>query len=241
MFQRVQAARGIPHGQLQGPTADPKANGLNAAGDGAPGVFCAAAPPAPPPPPPSAPSNSSLQKQLAAIVERGAERWTLTFSAAIATPLDSEAAGGAVPYRVASAAAGYNSHALGTKSNVHSLFPSGSVTKAYTAAACLKQAETGNLDLDKPISFYLDPWFHRQGIPPLATLWEGQSGGDIAQVTTRMLLQMRSGIGDYDDGWLFEWTLQHPNEDFGAMDLIYQGEHGRLQATFLAGLRCSHR
>ena len=76
--------------------------------------------------------------------------------------------------------------------------------------------------------------------------WEGQSGGDIAKVTTRLLLQMRAGIGDYDDGcnprddcWrlgcilprvparivrtgLFSWTLQHPNDDFGAMDLINQ-------------------
>ena len=114
---RVQASRNVPHDQEWGPTADPKTNGLNAAGDGAPGVFCTAAPPAPPPPP-SVPDNSSLQKQLAAIVGRGAERWNVTFSAAIATP---SGPGSAMPYRVAAAAAGYNSHALGTKSNVYLL------------------------------------------------------------------------------------------------------------------------
>ena len=66
-------------------------------------------------------------------------------------------------------AATFPTHRLICRSR-YSLIPSGSATKAYTAIACLKQAEAGTLDLDKPISDYLDPWFKKQGILPLATL-----------------------------------------------------------------------
>lgn len=58
----------------------------------------------------------------------------------------------------------------------------------------MRQAELGKLDLDKPVSQYIDPWNAKQTPPnlPLASLY----GPTINSVTTRMLLQMRSGLQD---------------------------------------------
>ena len=33
-------------------------------------------------------------------------------------------------------------------------------------------------------------------------------------VTVRQLLSMRSGVQDYEDTALFEWTLAHPDADY---------------------------
>ena len=171
-------------------------NGLNAASDGKPGEFCEAAAPTPPPPArlnrrPR--TNELLQRKLEAVVRKGAAFWNVTLSAAIAMD---DRGGGSAGFQMAAAADGYDSHALGTKSSVYSLIPVGSGTKPYTAVACLKQAEAGNLDLDKPIKEYLDPWFAKQTppIPPLRILWQGHA--DIERVTTRMLLSMRAGLQD---------------------------------------------
>jgi len=39
-----------------------------------------------------------------------------------------------------------------------SLFPSGSVTKAFTATAAMTLVEAGLLDLDEPVYKLVDPW-----------------------------------------------------------------------------------
>jgi len=120
-------------------------------------------------------------------------------------------------------------------------------TKPYTAVACLKQAEAGNLDLDKPIKEYLDPWFAKQTppIPPLRILWQGHA--DIERVTTRMLLSMRAGLQDYDDNSEIWRTIANPLQDRTPLDYILDtgkdflwepGTHGKYSGTgyVLAGL-----
>ena len=94
------------------------------------------------------------------------------------------------------AAAGIDSHATGQETTIASRFPSGSADKAFTAVACLRQAELGKLDLDKPVHIYIDPWHQEQGLPTLLHMW----GGDetINTVTGRQLLQMRGGVADYN-------------------------------------------
>lgn len=76
----------------------------------------------------------------------------------------------------------------------------------------LRQVELGKLDLDKPVYTYIDPWNAKQGRPTLKELWNGDE--TINQVTGRQLLGMRGGVQDYDDRFLFNWTLYHPNNDY---------------------------
>jgi len=49
-------------------------------------------------------------------------------------------------------------------------------------------------------------------------LWDGEP--HIQLVTTRQLLQMRSGIPDYDDELIREFALEHPDEDFVPLGFI---------------------
>jgi len=60
------------------------------------------------------------------------------------------------------------------------------------------------------VSEYIDPWLAAQGKPSLLTMWGGNS--NISRVSTRMLLGMRSGLADYNDRYLFNWTLYHPTQ-----------------------------
>ena len=99
-----------------------------------------------------------------------------------------------------------------------SLFPSGSVTKAFTATAAMTLVEAGLLDLDEPVYKLVDPWLKAQGLPSMLQLWDGEP--HIQLVTTRQLLQMRSGIPDYDDELIREFALEHPDEDFVPLGFI---------------------
>ena len=109
------------------------------------------------------------------------------------------------------------------------LVPGGSITKATAAVLALQLAEQGKLDLDKPITEYIDPWFAQLPVPrfPLAIMWGNAS---IINVTTRMLLSMRSGLMDYDDSRLLEWTaLQGAPRDFEPLDfVIWATDHSFL-------------
>ena len=125
------------------------------------------------------------------------------------------------------------------------LVPGGSITKAFTAVLALQLQEQvrawisippnllanqrsadrnlcqqGLLDLDAPVTNYIDPWFENQKPPrpPLALLWRNAS---IKKITSRQLLQMRSGMQDYDDGALLLWTaMQSTPRDYEPLDFI---------------------
>lgn len=102
------------------------------------------------------------------------------------------------------------------------LVPGGSITKAATAVLALQLVEQGKLDLDVPITTYTDPWLAKQNPPrlPLAYIWENAA---IMNVTTRQLLNMRSGLHDYDDYMSLAWTLmQSTPRDILPLDFIMQ-------------------
>lgn len=79
------------------------------------------------------------------------------------------------------------------------LFHMASVTKTFVGTAVMQLAETGQLDLDAPVSSYL-PYF---------TLNDPRSTG----VTARGLLSHTSGMPDTDE---FGW--EHPEYDDGALE-----------------------
>ena len=109
------------------------------------------------------------------------------------------------------AAAGWDNRASGTKINTRSLFPSGSVTKTFTATAAMRLVEQGKLKLDAPFHTIVDPWLQAQGKPTMKAIWGGDA--TIEAVTVAHLLQMRSGIGDYNDLETKLWQLTHPTLD----------------------------
>ena len=120
--------------------------------------------------------------------------------------------------RTLTSAAGTDDRKAGTAVTTTSLYPGGSVTKTFTATAALKLQEAGKLDLDAPVHSLVDPWLQAHGLPSLLECW----GGDptINLVTTRHLLQMRSGIPDYDDSLLRQFTVDHPDDDFLPLGFI---------------------
>lgn len=113
---------------------------------------------------------------------------------------------------VMAAAAGFDDHATGSKVTIESMYPSGSVTKTFTAVGIMRLAQQGKLDLDATAASLIDPWMKAHGRLSLKMQWDGDD--TIETVTVRQLLQMRSGIADYDDSSVRAWTLEHPSEDY---------------------------
>ena len=109
------------------------------------------------------------------------------------------------------AVGGYDDHVTGSQVTAASLFPGGSVTKTFMAVGAMLLVEQGKLSLDTPIHKILDPWLTAQGMDSLLKQWGDNP--DIKKVTTRHLLSMRSGVRDYDDKAVQEWTLKHFSED----------------------------
>jgi CubicO group peptidase (beta-lactamase class C family) len=154
---------------------------------------------------------SSLQSQLDSIVSASALYWNTSLSMAFAFNISRT-----TPPTVFASAAGTNDRFGNNKDpiTIASRIPSGSTDKAFTAAAILRSAELGLLELDTPAYRYIDPWLAQQR-PPMESLLKQWNGNSVINtVTVRMLLNMRSGIKDYDDGALFKWTLDHPDEDY---------------------------
>ena len=123
-------------------------------------------------------------------------------------------------------AAGTDDHATGTEVNADSLYPAGSVAKAYTAVAAMRLAEKGVLDLDAPVAPIVDPWLSTQSLPTISKLWGNNT--QIATVTSRQLLSMQAGFGDYEDQPLLNWTIANPSNDYLPMDFLES-----LDKTFL--------
>jgi CubicO group peptidase (beta-lactamase class C family) len=81
------------------------------------------------------------------------------------------------------------------------VFNVGSISKSPTAWAVMQLVETGKVDLDRPVDFYLKRWH----LPP--------SGFDNSQVTVRRVLSHTSGISNHGfHGWDPETPLP-PIED----------------------------
>ena len=105
---------------------------------------------------------------------------------------------------------------------VDSRIPGGSATKPFTATAAMGLVEAGLLDIDQPAYEYIDPWLANQTDRTqhrtLLQLWNGNR--QILQVTTRMLMGMRSGVGDYNDAAMLNYQLENPRTDITPFEYV---------------------
>jgi CubicO group peptidase (beta-lactamase class C family) len=92
---------------------------------------------------------------------------------------------------------GLDDRAAGTPLLASSRFPLGSVTKSWTATAVMRLHERGLIDIDAPISTYVDPLLQRENGTTMLELWGGDA--TVNNVTARLLMSMRAGMNDYDD------------------------------------------
>lgn len=153
---------------------------------------------------------AQLRERIQPILEEFALKYNTSFSYGFR---DDEA--------IVGLAAGLDDHITQTKVTNTSLFPMGSVTKTWTATAVLRLVEQGVWSLDAIVADILDPFLQEARNTSMEQLW-GDSR--IRLVTIRHLLQMRSGIADYDDGALTKWTFDHPDEDYTPFMMIEKAE-----------------
>mmetsp|Transcript_13367 Transcript_13367/g.42286 ORF Transcript_13367/g.42286 Transcript_13367/m.42286 type:complete len:553 (-) Transcript_13367:231-1889(-) len=162
-----------------------------------------------------APRRAALEKRLQFILAERAQYYNTSFSFAVRTAdLD------------LTVAAGISDHGPNTEARVTDLFPLGSITKTYTAAAIVRLAETGAIALDMPVSPLVNGILQRDNGTTLERLW-GESSG-ISEVTVNDLLQMRAGLNDYDDSALEKFTFSHPNADVTVFDFLHEANKTML-------------
>ena len=158
----------------------------------------------------SPPATSHLAAALQRVVSIGAEFYNTSYQVGVTLSDGSTASG----------AAGWNNRAEGSRVTTKSKYPAGSADKAFTATATMALAEAGILSLDAPVYPVIDAWHAKQTppVPSLLALWGGDA--QIHQLTARMLMQMRTGLPDYNDSALRNWTLSHPHRDFLPLDFV---------------------
>jgi hypothetical protein len=150
---------------------------------------------------------ASLTSSLQKIIDAGAHQDNISYSFAVVST-----------EFTATVAAGADDRKSGTQVTTDSMYPAGSVTKPYTAVAAMRLYDQGLLDLEEPVHKILDPWLKSQSIPPLLSLWKNDP--TIESVTSRQLLGMQAGFLDYADGYIRNWTINHPHQDYLPMDFI---------------------
>ncbi|GAB1438861.1 hypothetical protein MASR2M36_16200 [Providencia sp.] len=83
-------------------------------------------------------------------------------------------------------------------------------TKTFTAAAILRLAEMGKLNINEPISKYIDPQYN-------ALL---RSQYDTDAITLRHLLEHSSGLLDHADADYLKDVLKHPNHEWSRTEQV---------------------
>jgi hypothetical protein len=119
-------------------------------------------------------------------------------------------------FTIALGASGVDSRNRTISAKAEDIIPSGSITKSYTAAAIMQLIEKGIVLMDDPIPQHIDPFLNRTNSTTMEKLW----GPNISTVTVRMLLSMRSGLGDYDNGLILKYTLDYPDWDITPYDYL---------------------
>ena len=102
-----------------------------------------------------------------------------------------------------------------------SRFPAGSVTKSWTATAVMRLWEQGRMDIDAPLSTYVDPILKRLNDTTMAELWNHDPR--LVNVTARNTMGMRAGLNDYDDKWYADYVQNATGTDrfLTPIDLIW--------------------
>ena len=102
------------------------------------------------------------------------------------------------------------------KSMKGDIIPAGSLAKPFTAVGVLGLVELGLLELDDRIPQHIDPFLMRENGTTLEALY----GEEINNVTVRMLLQMRSGLKEYNDAVIKKYTVDYPQWDISPYDYL---------------------
>lgn len=105
-------------------------------------------------------------------------------------------------------AAGVQDHQTGKLMTPETVIPVGSATKTWTAAAVLQLVEQGRVKFDDPLHLHVDPILLREHNTTLLKLWGNPT---INKITVRETLGHRSGIEDFDNDQVYNWTIAHPS------------------------------
>ena len=154
----------------------------------------------------------ALEKVLAPKVEK----WNTSFSVGIYSANQAWVA-----------AVGLNDRRRGTQMEPNLRFPVGSVTKPYTCALIMQAREKGLIDIDAPISKYVDGILYRQNKTSMLELWNNDT--NVSKITARRLMGMRAGLHEYNDSWYHEVTLGEPHHDVTPYEILH-----RLDKTWVA-------
>jgi hypothetical protein len=111
-------------------------------------------------------------------------------------------------------------------------FPMGSVTKSWTAAAIMRMREQGKIDIDAPISIYVDPVLQRLNGTTMNELWCANNASSkpmdvctalVKNMTTRLVMGMRAGLQDYIDADFAAYVRAHTgtNQYLGPFELLH--------------------
>ena len=152
---------------------------------------------------------------MQAVLNEQASKWNCSFSYGFAAANDTIAL-----------VAGTQDIWAGKPMTTADMIPMGSVTKSWTTVGVMQYAEAGAINLDEKASKYVDPVLNRLN----GTTLTGLFGPRAAEITVRHLLSMTSGIGDYDDEDLFDWTIFTAAEDFSPLD--YLAVANKVSATY---------
>lgn len=99
------------------------------------------------------------------------------------------------------------------------IVPMGSGSKPYTAVSIMKLVEDGKMHLNDSISQHVDEFLMKTNHSTLLDIWKGDE--TINKVTIYQLLHMTSGLRDYDDRGLRNFTFTHPDIDLAPIDYLY--------------------
>jgi len=108
----------------------------------------------------------------------------------------------------------------GPGSSPDALYPAGSVTKSFTAAAIMKLQDAGVLNITDPISQHADPILSRLNQTSVQQLFGGDPRAASASIAD--FLNMVSGAPDYDDDQMQNWTVSNPDLDFTPLDYFHK-------------------
>ena len=171
------------------------------------------------------PFAQQVTTALEPVLQTLARYFNMSFSVGIAGPDD--------PVGV-SVVAGYDNPGAADPVNIttKSLIPVGSATKLYTAVATLQAAEKGLLDLDTAAVKYIDPFLQRTNGTTMAELWGTDS---VNTITVRQMLSMQSGLDDYDDTALHEFSDDASTEAIDQTPYDYLHRWARKDILFPPG------
>ena len=133
--------------------------------------------------------------------------------------------------------AGYSDLVSKTHCSANDTFAWGSTTKVMTSTLVLQMIEDGKFELDESIVPNANPFLHSisDGKSDLVSLY----GPQIWNVTIRHLLQMSSGIQEYDDAFSTAYQNSHRQADLSPVWVLNNSNRTFVCAPGTCGLYSS--